>query len=117
MIARLKRIVGLSIPIILILWFPYRFYTEITHYYTHYDGQLIGYILGYAGSAGCIAGIVFANRRRRKIVAVLYGMALVSCIFFCYWITRIPFCTMCEPIDRSELGFMLEPFADRFFGP
>ena len=30
------------------------------------------------------------------------------------YINRIPFCTECDHVKRSELGFMLEPFANRF---
>ena len=65
----------------------------------------------------CMIGSFLALKRKESGLAVVCGLAAASCVFFCYWIYRIPFCTMCEPIDRSDLGFMLEPFADKFFGP
>ena len=70
-----------------------------------------------------VAGAALADDLELKIAhigpqtgpAAVYGLAVVSCIFFCYWISRIPFCTVCEPISPEDLGFMLRPFADRFF--
>ena len=100
-------------PVFLMLWFPARFYWDIMHYYTHFEDipaplfELIGIIL-------CTAGIIRAVRRRDRAYAVWVGCALASCIFFGYWINRIPFCVECNHISRDELGFMLAPFADRF---
>ena len=102
------------IPIGLILWFPFRFYWEIAHYYTHYDNQLMGCILGVVGLVVCAAGIFWALYNDERAPVVLYGLAAISCVFFCYWITRIPYCTECDGLRRSDLGFMLRPFADRF---
>lgn len=109
-----RRVLKWLIPISLAVWFPIRFSIEIACYHTHYEEQIIGYIAGFLGLACCVAGLVRSLLRRERSVAALYIVAAISCVFFCYWITRIPFCPMCEPMKKSELGFMLEPFADRF---
>lgn len=101
------------LPVFLILWYPARFFWDIMHYYTHFEDipallyELVGFIL-------CTAGIIRAFKRREWGFAALVGTALVSCVFFGYWTNRIPFCVECNRISREELGFMLEPFADRF---
>ena len=103
-----------ALPIFLICLFPFMFCMRIAFYQPHYEGLITGQILGFVGVAACLAGIVRAVVREETGVVVLYLLAAVSCVFFCYWIGRIPFCAECEPMFRSDLGFMLEPFADRF---
>ena len=101
------------LPVFLRIWFPARFYWDVTHYYTHFD-DLSAVLLCLVGLILCTVWIIRAIRRRDWKYMVLIGLAMASCAFFGYWINRIPFCTECDHISRSELGFMLEPFADRF---
>ena len=86
----------------------------LVDYHSHWDGQFLGYVFAIPGNIICAIGIVRALKRKNRSLAVAYAAALVSCVFFCWWITRIPFCTMCDGLRKSDLGFMLRPFADRF---
>ena len=101
------------IPFFLIIWFPTKFFWDIAHYHTHFE-DLTALFLELAGLILCTILIVRAIRRRDWAYVIIVILAMVSCAFFGYWINRIPFCTECDHIRRSELGFMLEPFADRF---
>ena len=113
---KVKRIIKWVIPILVFFWFPFMFYMNIKNYQTHSDDPFT--IMFEAPCVlYCMIGSFLALKRKESGLAVVCGLAAASCVFFCYWIYRIPFCTMCEPIDRSDLGFMLEPFADKFFGP
>ena len=113
---RVKRIIKWVIPILVFLWFPFMFYMNIRNYQAHSDDTFT-IMFGVPCAIYCMIGCFLALRRKESGLAVVCGFAVASCVFFCYWIYRIPFCTICEPIDRSNLGFMLEPFADKFFGP
>jgi len=89
------------------------FYLDIMNYQPHQTTSF-AIVLGVPCAIFCIAECALALKRKENSLALIYGAAVVSCIFFGYWIHRIPFCAMCEPIHKSDLGFMLEPFADRF---
>ena len=92
---------------------PGKVLLELAHYYTHFD-DLPALFLELAALILCTVWIIRAIRQRDWKYMVFIGLTIVSCVFFGYWINRIPFCTECDHISRSELGFMLEPFADRF---
>ncbi len=108
-----KRIVKWAVPVFVFFLFPLRFYLNIAYYRSHEDDPFI-IMFGVVCAIICIVVCFQALRRKETGLAVVCGLAIVSCVFFCYWIARIPFCTMCDPIRKSDLGFMLEPFADRF---
>ncbi len=101
------------LPVLLILWYPARFYWDIMQYHTHFE-DLPSLFFELAGFILCTAGIIRAIKRHDWAYAALVGTALVSCVFFGYWTNRIPFCVECDRITREDLGFMLKPFADRF---
>ena len=113
---KVRRIIRWAVPVFTVLWFPFRFYSDIMNYHAHCD-DASPILLGIPCAVYCVTSCFLAIRRRESVLAVLCSLAAASCVFFCYWICRIPFCTMCEPIDRSDLGFMLKPFADTFFSP
>ena len=108
-----KRIIKWAIPLFVTVWFPFMFYMGIRNYHAHADDPFT-IMFGIPCAICCITGCFLALKRKESGLAVVCGLAAVSCIFFCYWISRIPFCAMCEPIHKHDLGFMLEPFADRF---
>ena len=110
---KFKRIGMYLVPSFLLLWFPARFYWDVFHYYTHFEDLLV-VLMGFATIIFCAVSMVQAFKRRNWAYMALVAAALLSCLFFGYWINRIPFCTECDHIRRSELGFMLEPFANRF---
>ena len=111
-----KRIIKWAIPLFVLFWFPFMFYMGIRNYHAHVDDPFT-IMFAVPCAICCIIGCFLALKRKESGLAVVCGLAVASCVFFCYWIYLIPFCTMCEPIDRSDLGFMLEPFADKFYGP
>ena len=103
------------VPVLMAVAFPGLFYWEIADYESHSEGlTLLMLVLGVAVLAVCALGLRWAVRGHSWGMALLYVLAAVSCVFFCYWMDRIPFCAVCEPMRKSDLGFMLEPFADRF---
>ena len=113
--AGMKRFVRWAFPVLLMLFYPWWFYTDVLSYHAHADGAAIAaFILGLPSVIICVVVIIRAVRRREWGVVILYGLAAATCVFFWYWIRRIPFCTMCYPMKKKDLGFMLEPFADRF---
>ncbi len=109
----IKRIVKWAVPVFVFFFFPLRFYLNIAYYRSHEDDPFT-IMFGVICAITCVVVCFQALRRKETGQAVVCGLAIVSCVFFCYWIARIPFCTMCDPIRKSDLGFMLEPFADRF---
>ncbi len=111
----IKQIIRWAFPLFVIIWFPCAFFHEVLHYQAHNDSFTIAY--GLPCAVVCLICLFRALKRKEICFTVVYGLAVVSCAFFCYWINRIPFCPICEPISKSDLGFMLEPFADSFFGP
>ena len=110
-----KKLIKWLLAIFIIAWFPARFYWDVNHYYTHFD-DVTALLFWIYGIIACAVFIVRTIKKKEWITFALFGLALVSCAFFGYWIFQIPFCTECDHITRSDLGFMLEPFADRF-GP
>ena len=110
---KIRRIIRWVVPAFVFFWFPCMFYLSIINYHTHFDDPFT-IMFGVPCALYCAISCFLAIRRREKGLAVVCGLAAASCVFFCYWIYRIPFCTMCDPIRKSDLGFMLEPFADRF---
>ena len=113
---KINSIVKWAFPIFVICFFPIRFYYDIMHYQIHHD-DLFAILLGFVCAILCITGLISALRQREKSLSAVNGLALVSCVFFCYWIIRIPLCPVCDSISKSDLGFMLEPFADKILGP
>ena len=109
----LKTVAQWVFPLFVIFWFPFAFYYDIAHYSAHSDDPFTC-IFGFFCIIGCLICFIYARGRKRKLLAALYVLAVISCVFFCYWIRRIPFCTMCSPMKKSDLGFMLRPFADSF---
>ena len=112
----IKRIVKWAVPLFVLLYFPLMFYMGVMDYHAHTDDPFT-IMFGVPCAICCIIGCFLALKRKESGLAVVCALAAASCVFFCYWIYRIPFCTMCEPIDRNHLGFMLEPSADKFYGP
>ncbi len=112
---RAKAIISWVFPVFVICFFPFRFYYDIMHYQIHHD-DLLAILLGLPCVILCLIGFIQALKRREKSTSAVYGLAMVSCIFFCYWIIRIPLCPVCDSVSRSDLGFMLEPFADKILG-
>ena len=110
---KIRRIIRWAVPIFVFFWFPFKFYQGINYYQSHIDDPFT-IMFGVPCALYCVISCFLAFRRKQKGLAVVCCLAAASCIFFCYWIYRIPFCTMCEPIHKSDLGFMLEPFADKF---
>lgn len=55
-----------------------------------------------------------AIRRREGIILLLAALAIASGTCFGYWIDQIPFCTECDHMKKSDLGWMVAPFADNF---
>ena len=111
-----RRIIKWAIPIFLSLLFPFIFFMDVMYYHAHSDYYEFT-LIGTPCAVCCLIGCILAIRRREKGLAVACVLAAASCLFFCYWIRRIPFCTMCDPIDRNDLGFMLKPFAENFYRP
>ncbi len=110
---KIRRIFKWAFPVFVLFWFPLTFYLGIMNYHAHSDDPFT-ILFGAPCAVYCITGCFLALKRKERGLAVICGLAAASCIFFCYWNYRIPFCTMCEPIHKRDLGFMLEPFADRF---
>ena len=111
---RLRMVMAWAIPIFFIFWFPLMFYENVLGYRPH-NQDISAYIIALPCVVGCSVFMCLAAKYKEPWLAAVYGLAVVSCIFFCYWISRIPFCTVWEPISPEDLGFMLRPFADRFF--
>ena len=111
---KIKHIIAWAVPIFVFVWFPFIFCLAIMNYHAHADDPFT-IMFGVPCAISCFIICYKALRQKKYGHAAICCLAVVSCVFFCYWIYRIPFCTMCEPIDRSDLGFMLEPFADKFF--
>ena len=115
----MKKILGTvskwAVPILMTALPAAMFYWEVMHYQAHFDSSLTG-IVGIACVVGGIFLLTGAIEKKQKVNAAICGLAIASGLFFYYWSTRIPFCTKCEPMSKQDLGFMLEPFADRF-GP
>lgn len=105
-----------GIPIFLMLWFPLMFYESVMHYQAHSD-DVSPLVIGIPCAIGCFVALRRYYWRREKGMMILYALALVSCVFFTYWMWRIPYCVECDEISRDQLGFMLKPFADKFFNP
>lgn len=101
------------VPILLIVWFPYRFYANIVHYHGHSEDVLTPFI-GLVCVIFCAVRIYRACRSREWITVVLYGLTALSALFFSYCIWQIPFCTECDHITRADLHPILKPFEDRF---
>ena len=113
---KIKRIFAWAIPLFVFVWFPIMFYVGIANYQAHADDPFT-IMFGVPCAISCLIIGIMSLRQKKYGHAAICGLAVVSCVFFCYWIYRIPFCTMCEPVSREDLGFMLKPFADRFYGP
>ena len=111
-----KQLLRWAFPIFVSCFFPIRFYYDVLHYQIHHD-DLLAILIGFPCVILCLIGFVSALMRREKGLSAVFALAAASCAFFCYWIMRIPLCPMCEPISKSELGFMLEPFADILLAP
>ena len=111
-----KTVLKWAFPVFVICFFPIRFYYDIMHYQIHHD-DLFAFLLGIPCVIICLTGFIWALKRREKGLSAVCGLAIASCVFFCYWIMRIPLCSVCEPISKSDLGFMLEPFAETFLRP
>ena len=110
-----KRILKYALPALLTLWPPVWFYWDVAHYSSH-SSEYVSLFLGAASLIICGVKVYRAFREHDRYSVVMYAIAAISCVFFGYWIAQIPFCTECDHIRRSDLGFMLRPFADRF-GP
>lgn len=89
------------------------FYWKIMHYQPHHDNPFSGFVF-IACVIGGVILLIRAIKRKQTIITVLYSFAIISGVFFLYWTTRIPLCLECEPMSKKDLGFMLEPFAERF---
>ena len=113
MLKTIRNIIRWAVPVFLMIWLPYRFYWDIDNYYTHFSDYAAGFVIIY-GSVFLAVGLIMNIKRRKLFVTLFYSMALVICLFFGYWIFRISFCTECDHLTKSDLGFMLEPYADRF---
>ena len=107
------RIAKLIVPILLIMWFPYRFHADIIHYHSHAEDFLTPFI-GFVCAVFCAVMIFRARRKHEWITVVLYGLLALSALFFSYCIWQIPFCTECDHITRSDLHPLLKPFEERF---
>ena len=112
----MKRFRTWAVPVILALLFPALFYWEIFHYQPHMsDSFLIAFPIMIAAAVRFIIVAWRAAGKRAWGIVVFNALALACCLYFFYWIGRIPDCIECDGLWRkSDLGFMLEPFADRF---
>ncbi len=110
---KLKPIGKYLVPSLLLIWFPARFYWDVFHYHTHFE-DMFSLFMEFSTIIFCAVSMIRAFKRRSLAYMALIAATMLSCIFFGYWINRIPFCTECDHVRRSELGFMLEPFANRF---
>ena len=111
--SKTKTILRWAVPLFLAAWAPFRFYRDVADWTAHNE-DLFGPLVLLIGVVFCAAGIVRAAKKRAWPALAVNALALASCCFFGYWIWRIPFCPECDPMRRSDLGFMLAPFADRF---
>ena len=107
------RIAKFIVPILLIVWFPYRFYINIAHYHSHTEDLLTPFI----GLLCIIVSVVLIYKACRKhecITVILYIFTALSALFFSYCILQIPFCTECDHITRNDLHPILKLFEDTF---
>lgn len=82
---KFKQIGMYLVPSLLLLWFPARFYWDVFHYYTHFEDLLI-VLMGFATIIFCAVSMVQAFKRRNWAYMALVTAALLSCLFFEYWI-------------------------------
>ncbi|MBQ9409951.1 MAG: hypothetical protein IJU28_11260 [Clostridia bacterium] len=110
----LKRVALWGFPLLLMILYPLGFYSRIAHYRPHSDAGWP--LVLFAVPALVICSVILYRAAKRRLWGrfALYAVTIACCIFFTYWMGRIPFCTECEPIKKSDLGFMLEPYADTF---
>ena len=101
------------IPALLMIWFPARFYWDITHYYTHFGDLLAGFIR-LVGLIFCVIWIIRSIRQKNWLHVAFVVLAAASCLFFGFLIDQVPFCIECDHFCRSDLHPLLEPFADKF---
>ncbi len=107
------RIAELIAPILLIVWFPYRFWVNVIHYQSHAEDFLTP-IIGFVCAVVCAVMVYRACRNHAWIMVILYGLLALSALFFSYCIWQIPFCTECDHITRNDLHPLLKPFEERF---
>ena len=101
------------VPILLIVWFPYRFYADIAHYHSHAEDIWTPFV-GFVCLIFCAVMICKAGKRHEWIAVVLYVLTALSALFFSFCIWQIPFCTECDHITRNDLHPILKPFEDTF---
>ena len=100
-------------PVLLMVWFSYRFYTNIAHYHSHAEDILTPFVEFVCVIFSAVT-IYRACRQHEWITVVLYALTALSASFFCFCIWQIPFCTECDHITRSDLHPILKPFEDTF---